>query len=235
MSGLLEASERNAISTATMKEIEDDGERLGISKNLMMENAGRSIANFIFQNSDQFNPNGTERTNVLLAGGTGNNGGDVFVAARHLAYWNDSFQVSVALIGSEADLKGEGTKSNFNILKESYTVEVSEINSEAMLALFGDHLNQAHVVVVGIFGTGFRGEIHGLQKQAIEMINERRTAIKISVDVPSGLEADSGFASTAVRSDYTITMYAPKVGMFKTENSKHFCGRILVANIGIPR
>jgi len=233
-SGLWEAKERNAVSTTKMKELEDDGERLGISKNLMMENAGSSIANFIFQNSDQFNPIGAKRTIVLLVGGTGNNGGDVFVAARHLAYWTDFFQVSIALIGSEDDLKGESTKSNFNILKKLHSVEVFVVNSEAMLASFGDHLNKAHILVVGIFGTGFRGAIHGLPRQVIDMINERREAIKISVDVPSGLEADSGIASTVVLSDYTITMHAPKVGMFKVENSKHICGRILVANIGIP-
>ncbi len=233
-SGLLEASDRIAVPTAKMKEIEDDGERLGISKNLMMENAGSSVADFIFQNSAQFNPVRTTRTRVFLVGGTGNNGGDAFVVARHLAYWDDSFQVSVALIGSEVDFKGESTKSNFNILKKSRSVEVLVIDSEAMLTIFSDILNQAHIVVIGIFGTGFRGEARGLQRQVIELINKKGGAIKISVDIPSGLEADSGFASTVVQSDYTITMHAPKVGMFKDERATQSCGRILIANIGIP-
>ena len=234
-SGLLEACDRNAVTTAKMKEIEDDGERLGISKNLMMENAGSSVANFIFQNSDEFNPLRTTRTRVFLVGGTGNNGGDAFVVARHLAYWADSFQVSVALIGSEVDFKGEATKSNFSILRKSHSVEVLVIDSEAMLTGFSDVLNQAHVVVIGIFGTGFRGEARGLQRQVIELINEKHEAIKISIDVPSGLEADSGFASTVVLSDYTITMHAPKIGMFKQEKARPSCGRILTANIGIPK
>ena len=232
--GLLEAIEANAVTIARMKEIEDDGERLGISKNLMMENAGSSVAGFIFQNSAGFNPAKTMKTRVFLVGGTGNNGGDVFVAARHLAYWNDFFQVSVALIGSEIDFKSESTKSNFSILKKSRSVEVLVIDSEAMLTTFSDILNQAHVVVIGIFGTGFRGEGRGLQRQVIELINKKGGAIKISVDIPSGLEADSGFASTVVLSDYTITMHAPKVGMFKDERATQSCGRILVANIGIP-
>jgi NAD(P)H-hydrate epimerase len=233
-SGLLEAIEARAVTIARMKEIEDDGERLGISKNLMMENAGSSIANFIFQNSIRFNPVKTMKTRVFLVGGTGNNGGDVFVAARHLAYWNDSFQVSVALIGSEIDFKTESTKSNFSILKRSHSVEVIVIDSEAMLTTFSGILNQAHVVVIGIFGTGFRGEARGLQSHVIELINEKSETIKISVDIPSGLEADSGLASTVVLSDYTITMHSPKLGMFKGEKAEQSCGRILIANIGIP-
>ena len=109
------------------------------------------------------------------------------------------------------------------------------IDSEAMLVTFSGILNRADVVVIGIFGTGFRGESHGLQRHAIELINEKSDSIKISVDIPSGLEADSGLASTVVLSDYTITMHSPKVGMFKGEKARQSCGRILIANIGIPK
>src|SRR5579862_8810065 len=177
-----------------MKEIEDDGEKLGISKNLMMENAGSSIANFVFQNSAQFNTDKSLRTRVLLIGGIGNNGGDAFVAARHLAYWHDSLQISIALIGSAADFKSEATRTNFNILRNIPSIEEATIDTETKLDSFVYLMNQAHVLIVAIFGTGFRGEARGLQRRAIEMINSRVGAIKISVDVPSGLEADSGAA-----------------------------------------
>ncbi len=234
--GFLGVETRDPVTAEEMKRIEDQGELIGISKSLMMENAGSCIAHFIFQNSGYLNRDGTSRkVRVLLVAGTGNNGGDAFVTARHLSYWKDNYEISVVVIGSVEDIKAKEAKSNFEILEKLSTISVTLIASESEADSFTGLLKGADVVVVGIFGTGFRGEPRALQRRIIESLNENADISKISVDLPSGLEADSGNFKVAVRSDFTITMHAPKVGMLVNEATRNLCGRILVANIGVPR
>lgn len=218
-----------------MREIEDRGEAIGISKLLMMENAGSSLARFIFQNVGHFvRKREGRKLQVLFVAGTGNNGGDGFVAARHLTYWNDVLDISLVLLGRSEDVSAKEANLNLQILSRIGGIEMIEISSESMIGSITKLLDVADVVVVGIFGTGFKGEPRPLQKAVIETINKNAGATKISVDLPSGLEADSGKSKTAVRSDVTITMHAPKVGMFASKTSKGLCGRILIANIGVP-
>lgn len=233
--GFLEVGHHLSVTPSEMRKIEEDGEAIGISKLLMMENAGSALVRFIFQNSASFaRKNGTGTLRVLFVAGTGNNGGDAFVAARHLAYWSDTFDISVVLLGRAEDVIANEAKVNLQILSKVPPVKLIEISSESLIRSVTEHLDVADVVVVGIFGTGFRGEPRPLQKGVIEMINKNTTAIIISVDLPSGLEADSGNSKIAVRSDFTITMHAPKVGMLANEASRNLCGHILIANIGVP-
>jgi len=233
-SGLLESDEVMALTVAEMKIIEDRGEEMGISRLVMMENAGAKIADFIFQNRGRFNPNlKSEKTKVLFVAGIGNNGGDTFVAARHLLYWKESFDVTVLLIGDPREVRAIEAKTNYRILEKIPAGGLVLTNEDH----FGDTsiklVERSHIIVIGIFGTGFRGEPRPLQKEIIQAINNNSGAIKISVDVPSGLEADTGDFVVAAKSDYTITMHAPKLGMMKSQKAKDLCGRILVTNIGV--
>ena len=234
-SGFLEVDGRQPVTVEKMKQIEDKGEEFGISKNMMMEVAGSSLALFIFQNANHFrDKSNDEKIRVLLVAGTGNNGGDTFVAARHLAYWNEIFDISLVLLGRSEDVNAKEANLNLQILHKIPAVKMEEVYSDLMIASFSAMLNIAEVVVVGIFGTGFKGEPRLLQKNVIEMINKNTRAVKISVDLPSGLEADSGDSKCVVRSDFTITMHAPKLGMVAKKESRNLCGRILIANIGVP-
>jgi len=233
--GLIDLDSKAPVTAEEMKMIEDLGERMGISKLIMMENAGSRIAHFIFQNLSSFGSNrGHEKTKVLFIAGTGNNGGDTFVAARHLVYWKDDFDVSLAIIGKAEEIRAKEAKANFEILEGISNIRLVQIDSEGLIESLARLLEMSKIIVVGIFGTGFRGEPRPLQGKIIDLINEKSGAMKISVDVPSGLEAESGNFKLAVRSDYTIAMHAPKVGMEKTQAAKELCGRILVANIGVP-
>jgi ADP-dependent NAD(P)H-hydrate dehydratase / NAD(P)H-hydrate epimerase len=233
--GLLNQDLKEPVTVEGMKMIEDIGEKLGVSKLTMMENAGSRIAHFIFQNLSQFDSNRSHgKTKVLFVAGTGNNGGDTFVAARHLVYWKDACDVTVAIIGKAEEIRAEEARVNYKVLEGIPNVRTIQIGSEELIDSFVGLLELSKIIVVGIFGTGFRGEPRPLQGRIIRLINERSGMVKISVDVPSGLEAESGNFKLAVRSDYTIAMHAPKVGMERTQAARELCGRILVANIGVP-
>ncbi len=220
--------ERKALSTAEMHDREELGVSLGISKLNMMENAGSNIARFIvekFARSDS-------KVRVLLLAGTGNNGGDVFVAARHLSYWTDKFEPSLILVGGE-DIPAKEASDNWRILKSIPKIKILVVDSVQKINLVSEMVGRSELVAVGIFGTGFKGKPRELQNEIIRLVNSSNN-IKISVDIPSGMNADTGFFETAVRSDYTITMDSPKLGMTVNESAKKICGEILVANIGLP-
>jgi hydroxyethylthiazole kinase-like uncharacterized protein yjeF len=234
--GFLEIGQQDRVTSEEMKRIEDAGAKIGISKSLMMENAGSCIARFIFQNVSYLRSLGNSKVlKILFVAGTGNNGGDAFVAARHLAYWKNEFEISVVLVGLSGEIKAEEAKSNFQILQNIPEIKVVQISDESKVTAFAGLLSNADVVVGAIFGTGFKGEPRALQKCIIEMINMNSNAVKISVDLPSGLEADTGNSVLAIHSDFTITMYAAKSGMLSNQSATGLCGRILVANIGVPR
>lgn len=234
--GFLEAERMQPVTTDQMKRIEDSGQAMGIPKILMMENAGSSIARFIYQNLGYFSEDeGSGKLKILLVAGTGNNGGDAFAAARHLAYWNENFLTTVALIGKPEEVRAEEAKLNFKVLRRITAVSLIQIASDADLGRFEKILKSSDLVVVGIFGTGFRGESRPLQRRIIQTINDDSRVQKISIDIPSGMEADSGNFTIAVRSDFTITMHAPKQGLIQNQAARELCGRILVANIGVPR
>jgi hydroxyethylthiazole kinase-like uncharacterized protein yjeF len=224
LSGLARDEARSAITGKEMIEREDLGVRIGVSRLMMMENAGSAISRFISE---------SDETNVVFVAGTGNNGGDAFVAARHLAYW-ENFKIAVALVGNETDIHAEEALANWKILRNIHSIRLMEINSLEKMSLLMKEINECQIIVCAIFGTGFRGKPRELQSKAIEMINSSDST-KISVDLPSGMEADSGNYEITVLSDYTITMDSPKIGMFANDKSRKACGRIVVANIGVPK
>jgi hydroxyethylthiazole kinase-like uncharacterized protein yjeF len=235
--GFLSENQRRPVTASEMRDIEDRAARTGISKLLMMENAGSAIARFIahlIANAPKHSDPVTGKNLVLLVAGTGNNGGDAFVAARHLSYWRHLFDTTLVLIGSGADVRAEEALYNWQILKKITYPRIIEVDSEDKLTLLQDQLGKASIAVVALFGTGFKGTPRPLQSSVIDKINSNSVATKISVDIPSGMEADSGEFAHVIYSDYTITMYSAKVGMLKDQTTKQICGKILIANIGIP-
>jgi hydroxyethylthiazole kinase-like uncharacterized protein yjeF len=213
-----------------MREIEQKGQELGITKLMMMENAGSAIAGYVHENYAE----GTKDRSVKVVGigGTGNNGGDVFAAVRHLAYW-PIYVLSVVLVGSEDEIRAEEAKTNWQILKKVSQIEKIVLSSEARLNIFEKEISNADVLIIGIFGTGFKGIPRALQLKVIEAINNVKKPVKISVDIPSGMDGASGKSEYAISSDVTITMHAPKMGML-TQDGRKKSGKIVVANLGLP-
>ncbi len=208
-----------------MKAREDKGAEMGISRLIMMENAGSAVARFI---AEKFKRD----TRILVIAGTGNNGGDAFVAARHLSFWI-RFKLKLALIGDESKIRMEEARINWNILKRVNKIKKIELRTEADLPALEKDVRDADIIISGIFGTGLHGKPAGIHVAIIKRINLSK-ATKISVDVPSGMEADSGSYYIGVMSDFSINMYSQKNGMLATPESRIACGKIIIANIGVP-
>ncbi|MHB1908185.1 MAG: NAD(P)H-hydrate epimerase [Nitrososphaerales archaeon] len=217
---------RGAISSEEMKRIEDRGARIGITKLMMMENAGKSLSDQVFNCLKSETP-----CKVVIVAGTGNNGGDALVAARHLAYWKEYFQVIVVLLGKPEKIQASEAKANWDIVSKIHRIKKVVVDSNEKIDLLIKQTKGASLLVVGIFGTGFKGKPRDLQLEAIKQINASK-AIKLCVDIPSGMEADSGACDYSINSDLTVAMHAPKLGMMKGKARKKV-GKLIIANIGV--
>jgi len=199
-------------------------EGFGIPSLILMENAGRGVAETI---EEYFEPEGLS---VLCVSGKGNNGGDGFVVARHLA--NSGAEVEILLLGKIDKLKGNAL-TNAAIAKDMGLL-IDEVESEDALADWQEGMDDYDVIVDAVLGTGFKRPLKGLAAKAIGLINQSG-AFVVSVDLPSGIEAD-GMAEEpelAVQADLTVTMaYLKPCHLLYPTRS--YCGDVWTADIGIP-
>jgi len=166
---------------------------------------------------------------VVIVCGTGLNGGDGFVVARHLLARGAS--VSVILTGRAEKVTGEARMNHDAFVDLGGSC--LELPEDADLAALRDELSAADFIVDAIFGTGLDRPIVGRLLQVIEVINEAN-ARKVALDVPSGLDADSGSAlGTVVRADDTVTFGHLKIGLLTPEGAR-LAGRVHVVDLGVP-
>lgn len=204
----------------------------GIPSLLLMENAGRSIAEYAAEIA--FADEKIKPTMLVMAG-PGNNGGDGFVTARHLA--NVGAQVGVLIAREEGQYTGDAGL-NLAILKKM-GVPVRVFNPEkprAALALLPANLSKPRLILDALLGTGFEGEIREPIGGMIRLCNEMGDAgsLILSVDVPSGLDAETGEAGElCVEADGTICLGAFKMGAL-TESGRPYCGELVAGDIGAP-
>ncbi len=198
---------------------------LGIPGVVLMENAGRSCAELI---KDKLA--GIAAPRVCIFCGTGNNGGDGYVIARHLL--NSGFKVAVIIVGDRNKIKGDA-KINLNILErlgqpiEQLNLDDGDIAGQVKAFAAG-----ADLLVDSLFGTGLGGQLSDEYKHLIESINTQNIPI-LAVDIPSGLDCDSGQPlGAAIRATYTVTFVAAKKG-FTANIATQYTGEIFVASIGI--
>lgn len=198
---------------------------LGIPGVVLMENAGRSCAELVIDKiADVVNPR------VCVFCGTGNNGGDGYVIARHLL--NSGVNVAVIICGDRSKIKGDA-KINLDIL-ESMDQSVVQINpsDDNAAGQFKILIKEADIIVDSLFGTGLRGRLSDEYKQLIDCINARKCPA-LAVDIPSGLDCDTGQPlGPAIKADYTVTFVAVKKG-FTSAQAAHYTGEIFIASIGI--
>ena len=198
---------------------------LGIPGVVLMENAGRSCAELIKDKlKDIAHPK------VCVFCGTGNNGGDGYVIARHLL--NSSFEVVVVICGNREKVKGDA-KINLDILERlGQPIEQLNLIFGNVPAQVKTFAGDADMVVDGLFGTGLSGQLSDEYKQLIDSINACNCPI-LAVDIPSGLDCDSGQPlGTAIRASYTVTFVAVKKG-FASGSAAQYTGEIFVASIGV--
>ena len=198
---------------------------LGIPGVVLMENAGRSCAELIKDKlKDITHPK------VCIFCGTGNNGGDGYVIARHLL--NSSFEVVVVICGNRHKVKGDA-KINLDILESlGQPIEQLNLGDGDVPARVKTFAGDADMVVDGLFGTGLGGQLSDEYKQLIETINACNCPI-LAVDIPSGLDCDNGQPlGAAIRASYTVTFVAVKKG-FASRSAAQYTGDIFVASIGV--
>lgn len=198
-----------------------------------MERAGRGVADGVGRLLGEHKRPGK---NAVLVAGRGNNGGDAFVAARFLK--EAGFNVCVLLVGSSKNLRGAARRHFETLKKGGITIREITIEGEwEQLSGEGqvDCRQYPTVVVDGVLGTGIAGAARGLAAAAIRYINQfSRKCLVVSIDIPSGLNSDSGLAEgEAVRADLTITMGLPKIGLIQ-QSALEYVGRLEVVDIGFP-
>jgi len=201
------------ITVKQMMQIEENGHQMGFLRKFMMENAGASAVRRLIEKTDDISSK-----KVLVFAGLGNNGGDAFVIARHLVGYDAN--VIVVLLGNPEKIKTEEGRWNWQLLQKMKSIKL--ITGEKP-----NYDSDADIIVDGILGTGITGDIREPYASAMQFINSSN-AFKLAVDVPSGLDPDSGNTSNVfVKTDLTKM----KIGMPKR---KDLCGEIFVEKIGIP-
>jgi NAD(P)H-hydrate epimerase len=218
---ILTAAEMRAADAATTAEH-------GIPSMSLMENAGAAVARFVLQ---QLSEAARDRMRIVVLCGKGNNGGDGFVAARILA--EAGCDVAVLLLGRAADVKGDA-RTALKRLSAADLVPL-EAPDEAALARreITELLSGADLFLDAMLGTGFRPPMRGIAVDLGEWLTAHRETSVVSVDLPSGWDADSREMQQqgAYRSDAVVTFTAPKLAHvfgFLTR------GPVVVAEIGSP-
>ena len=193
----------------------------GIPSIVLMENAAMACVEEL---KNDF-ANLSEKS-VAVFCGKGNNGGDGFAIARHL--YNMGIDVAVYLVcGNE--FKGDA-KINFDIIKRM-NINIDVISDIEDLKYI---VRSYDIIVDAIFGTGISGTVRGISYDVISEINDNAKYIMAGVDVPSGINSDSGeICGVCIKADKTVTFAAYKVGMLMFP-AADYVGKAVVKNISIP-
>ncbi len=238
-------------------------EKYGIPSIILMENAGRAVAEAAIKLVTSYKLQVTRRIkNKLVTGnlkpatakiavicGGGKNGGDGFVSARYLL--NQGYITTVYLLRNYADISGDSL-TNFTILKK--IGGKTELVTQNNFPDLSDKLKKTTCIIDAIFGTGLKGKIEGIPARVINLINQTGKPV-VSVDLPSGLDAKTGLPlpgkktvqglnptfkddflpeHECIKAKVTVTMGYPKKG-FLNPRAKKFIGKLVIADIGYPK
>jgi ADP-dependent NAD(P)H-hydrate dehydratase / NAD(P)H-hydrate epimerase len=217
------------VNAEQMREIEERAILdFGIPSLLLMENAALAVVQEVRQILSVRNSELRGRK-VTVFIGKGNNGGDGLAAARHLTMLG--VDVTVFSFAKREEFKGDAAL-NYRLYQNTgeklFTIEGEKQRRVARLSL-----SQAEVIIDAIYGTGFRGALPSLIEEYVEEIN-RAQADVVSVDIPSGVEADTGKVYRyAIHARSTVTFGLPKLGHFLGKGPE-YSGRVTVDPISIP-
>ena len=220
-------------SSEELSILDNNSEWLGIPKSHLMECAGYSFATEIIAQGYI-----EDKAKVAIFCGTGNNGGDGFVVARHLSSYG--VKVLVILVGTPDKIRTKEARINWNIIFDhlTYSIKTVFINDSTDAKTIKKIIenDQAYSLIVdGLLGTGIEGKIREPISSVIDLINNvkenEKGRIKVaSIDVPSGLDSDTGkIPDKAVNPDLVVTFHRVKKGLKTTAKYK-----IIEKSIGIP-
>ncbi len=213
------------LTSAQMKRVDRRAiEEVGIPGPLLMENAGREVVHALRRRVP-----GLAKIPVVIVAGKGNNGGDGFVVARHLA--NLGGRPHVLLLASRADVRGDAALNLAIALKLG--LPVTEVTSAAAWRKARTALFHAGAVVDALFGTGLTEPLTGLYARVVDDVNRAR-GFTVAVDIPSGLSSDTPrLLGPCVEADLTVCLAAPKVAHIFPPAADRV-GELFVAGISLP-
>ncbi len=213
------------VTAEQMREIEHHTAEMGLTSEVLMEKAGLAVAKEVEKWLG-----GAAGHSVLVLIGPGNNGGDGLVAARYLSDWGA--EVHLYLCSPRAD-----SDRNYQ-LAEEHGLSCILAAEDKGFTILENLLSSTETVLDALFGTGKTRPLEGIFKQTLESVERARGLHSpptfIALDLPSGLNADTGAVDPAcVAADVTITLAYPKLGLFIFPGAEKV-GKIIVADIGIP-
>jgi len=207
-------------------------QRFGVASIQLMEQAGAAVAA-----AARATLNSAERpagSIVLVLAGPGNNGGDGFVAARHLAA--ASIKTVVVLVSHDEEPGTPDALTNWTRLEGLNSVERAHAAAPRDLTVLANGIERAGLVIDALLGTGVRGELRSPIREAVELTHRARAVgvPVLAIDTPTAVDLTSGTPTEpVVRADVTITFHRPKEGL-RIQPGKLLAGHVLVAPIGIP-
>jgi hydroxyethylthiazole kinase-like uncharacterized protein yjeF len=206
------------VSVAEMRQLEAlADERYGLTSPILMENAGKSAADIL---QEHLLPHLTiQGLDILVLVGPGNNGGDGLIMARHLA-------------------KADAQVCIYHWKERTLTVGGQNIAMEEVASLLENAIQRAAYIIDALLGTGnsrpLSDDMRALLKRVEQERQQRKTLRIVAVDLPTGLNADTGEVDPAtLHSDMTITLACPKQGFFFFPG-REYTGELYVGDIGLP-
>lgn len=213
------------VTVDQMRQIEQECARHGLPTSALMENAGKAFAEEVKRILGS-----VDQKRIAILVGPGNNGGDGLVAARYLS----NLRAKVTLF-----LSSRRPANDLNLeLVQQLGITSIDGTQENSLAKLGDTLTSADVVIDALFGTGRSRPLTGTFTEALNLViqakKKRPELCVIALDLPSGLNADTGAVDPVCPyADYTVTLGFPKPGLFKFPGAERV-GKLSVVDIGIP-
>jgi NAD(P)H-hydrate epimerase len=198
--------------------------KLGIPGVVLMENASREIFQKIADRIEHL-----DSPKIGFVCGKGNNGGDGFACARHFS--NAGYEVVVIYLGTEKEMS-EDCRFNFEILKK-LALTNKKISLKKFISISSlNSLKHCRIICDALLGSGSQGALREPFLSIINYLNKLRS-VKVAIDIPTGLNADTGYAENCFNSDFTITLGQLKKGLFFGDG--YICsGEVEKGGIGIP-
>jgi hydroxyethylthiazole kinase-like uncharacterized protein yjeF len=225
-------SAMSPISAEGMRGADLRAQRLGVSGDSLMEEAGAAVAVVA---RAMLGVGAARRTGqVLVLAGPGNNGGDGFVAARHLA--REGIRSVIVLASTDARPATRDALTNWDRLDGIDGIERIHAATSREVRLMLNGIERAGLVIDALLGTGVRGVLREPIVAGVEVcLRAHASGVPVlAVDTPTSVDLSSGVPSDpVVQADATITFHRPKTGLLGSAPAR-LAGRVLVAPIGIP-
>jgi NAD(P)H-hydrate epimerase len=218
------------ITSEQMYKIEENGHALlGMKRLLMMENAGHGTADLLHQRFGD----SLKTKKIVAVCGSGNNGGDAFVACRHLAACHIN-NITALLLVPPGKIRTQEAKINWRIIgrmKSIKKIVMANGQTDGLSRAVEVEIQGADIILDGLIGTGVKGGIKEPYSSAFDRVNES-DAFVLAIDIPSGIDPNTGNPSNkCIKANATVTFHRVKRGL---NIAKQYTGHVQVEPIGIP-